>query len=117
MVHCDVTKDPPIEQGYDTLYDVVICSLVLEGARVHQRSTNPIFICLSSLVKPGGSLLLYGVENQVGYYTIGTKNYPNAYVTNEYAVDVFKNCGFRNVVISTLDVEDRVFRFIKGIKV
>ena len=24
-------------------------------------------------------------------------------------MDVFKNCGFRNVVTSTLDVEDRVF--------
>ena len=32
VVHCDITQDPPIERGYDQLYDVVISSLVLEGA-------------------------------------------------------------------------------------
>ena len=67
VVHCDVTKDPPIEQGYDTLYDVVICSLVLEGASSSPEEYKSNFIHLSSLVKPGGSLLLYGVENQVGF--------------------------------------------------
>ena len=32
VVHCDITQDPPIEEGHNQLYDVVMCSLVVEGA-------------------------------------------------------------------------------------
>ena len=38
IVHCDVTQDPPIERGYDQLYDVVTSSLVMEStARNHDE--------------------------------------------------------------------------------
>ena len=32
IVHCDITQDPPIEPGYEGSYDIVVCSLVMEGA-------------------------------------------------------------------------------------
>ena len=33
VVQCDMTQDPPILDGYDQLYDVVISSLVLDIAQ------------------------------------------------------------------------------------
>lgn len=115
VVHCDITQDPPIELGYDGYYDVVISSLVLESASNSPEDYNSNFSRLCKLVAPGGSLFLYGVENETRYYSIGCKNYPNAYITNNFALKVVKDSGlFSNVTLSTLDCGDRVFRFIRG---
>lgn len=114
VVSCDITKDPPIDESHVGPYDVVICSLVLEGASSTHDEYRSNFARLAKLVKPGGFLFCYGVENPTGYYTVGKKNFPNVYVTNQLAVKVFEDNGFRDITLEAKEIGDRVFRFIRG---
>ena len=70
-------------------------------------------------MKPGGLILIYGVENKLGYYDVGDRKLPNLIVTPEFAMQALKNAGFCNISL----VNDaffpsydphRIFRCIKG---
>ena len=54
IVHCDITQDPPIEPGYEGSYDVVVCSLVMEGTDEEYYANIARF---GRLVKPGGKVI------------------------------------------------------------
>lgn len=102
VVHCDINQDPPIERGYDQLYDVVTCSLVLEDASRNHNEYASNVSKLGKLVKPGGLMLIYGVENELGYYDIGGRKFPDVYITAESAVQTFKDAGFCNITVDKL---------------
>ena len=118
VVHCDITQDPPITPGYDQPYDVVITSLVMEGAATNSEEYLANITRLGKLVKPGGIILYYGVENKQGYYQIGDHHFPNFYATAEFALKGFRDAGFDDLSVELFEtshtVTNRVFRFIKG---
>ena len=101
VVHCDLTCDPPIEQSYNQLYDVVISSFVLESvAHTHDEYK----ICatrLGKLVKPGGVILIATVENNIGYYVVGEKRFKNVPVTADFVVKTFQSIGFCDINVFT----------------
>ena len=117
VVHCDITRDPPIEKGYDGLYDVVMCSLVMEGASSTTDEYCSNVARLARLVKPGGSIFYYGVENKTGFYSIGDRNFQNVHVPEELALKAFREAGFDNITLKLgQDATDPniAFRFISG---
>ena len=117
VVHCDITKDPPIESEYDELYDVVICCLVLEGVSQSHNAYVANTSRISRLVKPNGLMLLYGIENKLGYYYVGDRKLKNLHVTHEFALSTLRDAGFSDITIDTYSPTDdpnRVYRFIKG---
>ena len=117
VVPCDINNLPPIEQGYDTLYDVVMCSLVIEGASKTIEEYHRNIARLGHLVKPGGSIFYFGVENKIGYYTVGERNFPNVHVTDELALTAFRNAGFHDLSLKQCHVGESnyyIFRFIIG---
>ena len=101
-------------------YDVVIISLVLEGASSdHEQYHSNIMVRLGKLVMPGGTIILfYGVENKVGYYSIGGRQFPNLHVTAEFALETLKGVGFYNLTIKLAPKFDSCpncsFWFISG---
>ena len=116
VVHCDITQDTPIERGYDQLYDVVISSLVLEGTSDSIEEYTSNVSKLGKLVKPGGLILIYGIENKRGYYVIGDRKLPNIHVTPEFAMQTFKDAGFSNFTLDKLlptDFPNFYFWFMK----
>ena len=119
VVHCDITQEPPIQSDYDQLYDVVICCLVLEGTASISEEYAANFQRLGKLVKRGGSILIYGIENTSGYYTIGDSKFPNIHVTAESAKKVVEDSGFTDVNVELLHPskeQHRVYRFIQAIR-
>ena len=82
MVHCDITKDPPIAKGYEGPYDVVMSLLCLEHAcRIRSEYTTAVKM-LATMVKTGGILLLHTTlrnredhDDTPGYYAIGEIRY------------------------------------------
>ena len=115
VVHCDITQNPPIEKGFDDLYDVVMCSLVIDGTATSLEEYRASVSRLVSLIKPGGSILYYGVENSLGYYPVGDCNFPSLYVSDEAAVKAFTENGIKNVTVSYFPAfPGKTFRFIKG---
>ena len=118
VVHCDINHDPPIERGYDGLYDVVMCSLVIAGVSRTPEKYSSNILRLSQLVKPGGRIFFYDAANKIGYYTIGDRNFPNIYTTDEFALTAFRDAGFVNISVKHCYVgnPDIVFRFISAKK-
>ena len=59
MVHCDITKDPPIAKGYEGPYDVVMSLLCLKHACWTRSEYTTTDKKLATMVKTGGTLLLH----------------------------------------------------------
>lgn len=117
VVQCDINEDPPIQRGYDQLYDVLITSFVLEGVSKDCRDFSLKIQKFSNLIKPGGTILYYGLENTLGYYPIGDRKFPNIHVTTEFALKAFKDAGFSEISNDKLKQNEyREFRFITGKK-
>lgn len=114
VVHCDINNDPPLDGGYNQMYDVVVCSLVLEGASNSRQEYRSNASHLAKLVKPGGSLFLYSVENKNGFYSFGNRRLPNIHICNECWLSAFTDAGFAKTVIKTAPTTDpnRQYRFL-----
>ena len=125
VIHCDLTQDPPIENGYVQLYDVVICSLVLEIAAKNHEEFYANAVRVSKLVKPGGHMLIYhSVEEDKSreFAVVDGKKFHDLWVPVDVLLNAFKSAGITDlVVVSTYQLKgiDRkvTFSFITGVKV
>ena len=126
IVHCDLTQDPPIESGYDQQYDVVMSSLCIEAVAGTREEYAQGVKKLAKLVKPGGTLLLFGgeIQGQEGFYEVGEEKFRAFGVPSDVAVEAMANAGVSIATLQKLtdvpeDVEEsRVmsFLFVRGIK-
>ena len=116
IAHCDINQDPPIQRGFDDQYDVLIVSLVLEGTSRSLEEYRAGLSRLAKLVKPGGTILYYGVENNYGYYTVGDRSFPAVTVNDEMTLSAFADAGFSDVTVTPAPVVDPEvsFRFVTG---
>ena len=90
---CDVTQIPPIEDRYNKLYDVVIASYVLESVATSNEEYAVLMSRITSLVKPGGYFLLYGVEDHQRYI-IGDHTFHTFPVSSSISKNALEKCGF-----------------------
>lgn len=107
---CDLHQDPPIEEAYNSQYDVVICSMVLEVTSKTREDYKKGIAKLRKLVKPGGKLMLYTGERisefEKGYYMVGDAKFHDILVSSEFVVQSFIEAGFGDVAIKKLPVTD-----------
>ena len=118
VVHCDLTKDPPIEQGYNHFYDVVISSFVIEAVAQTIDEYGLLVSRLGKLVKPGGLLLIYGVEHS-NFYTFGNLTFWDISINADNTVAAMKDAGFNNIYVekATCTMQSGItkyFVFVKG---
>ena len=112
VVHCDLTQDPPIERGYDREYDVVISSMCLEAvAQTPEEYKNGVDK-LAKFVKPGGLLLLLGLELVSGLAAYGVGDHDQKFkcfgITPELAGEAMTEAGMSDITIKKLnDVPSR----------
>ena len=100
VVHCDLTEDPLIEKGYDQVYDAVISSLVIDTVPQTFEEFAMLLKRLGGLVKQGGALLLYFVEDPSGFYLVGDNKFYTFSVTSQSAESAVAAAGFRNIKVS-----------------
>ena len=113
VVHCDLTQDPPIEEGFNKLYDVVISSFVLQTIAKSYEDYKSLLYRFSRLVKPNGCLMLFSVENN-GYYTIGDQSFRDFPVSSKMAVDTVTECGSSDLNSFEWKCEEVKFMFIRA---
>ena len=105
VVHCDITKDPPIENGYQLPYDVVISCLCLENATKTKEGLLQAFSRITTLVKSGGDLLLYFAETDkkdgLRSYWIGNHSYSALPVDSNFIHSMLEK-DFRDIAIQRL---------------
>ena len=110
VVHCDLSKDPPIEKGYDLQYDVInSCFCLCVAAKSHEEYHQGV-AKLAKMIKPGGVLMVYESEHrecQMATYRI--KNYTSSYVavTSDFAVRAFRDAGFVEVTVRFMEMDPK----------
>ena len=117
-VPCNVMEEPALLE-HKKLYDVVITSLVAEVVATNLEEVSLYLARIGRFVKPGGTLLYYGVENRIGYYDVacGGNHFPHLHVTAEFVMSVLEAAGFKDLILQTYEPDDdpnRVFRSIIG---
>ena len=109
VVHCDVLAEPPIEKGFEGPYDVVIESGCLLAACTTTESFKKGLVTLSRLLKPGGTIIMWGsdrsMEQPTIVYTVGDKEYISLRAEKEFVVDAVKEAGFSSVHMQFCEVD------------
>ena len=100
VAHCDLTQDPPIEAKYNILYDVVLCSFVVEPVATNYEEYCTLVARFAKLVKPGGCFILYSTENSENY-TVGSYTFRDFPVRSTMVIDAVKRCGISDISIDT----------------
>ena len=115
VVKCDLTREPPIEPGYEQPYDVVMSSLCIEAVIKSNDEYQNMLTKLVSLVKPGGHLLLYGVEVQGdgGYYVVGDENFSSVGPSLEFAMHAMLECCMEIVTTKKFKASSEIEEDIK----
>ena len=116
VVPCDITQDPPIAKGFEGPYDLVMSSQCLETACLTQEDYRAAVKNLSSLVKPGGSFILYATirndstirndTTKLGSYQLGSARFVYLPLTLEFIRTTLEETGFCNLIVEMLTVVD-----------
>ena len=106
VVACDITKDPPIAEGYDEPYDVVMSFLSIECGCLTRDDYRAAVKRMSNLVKSGGNYLLHTtIRNRKehdltpGFYTIGGTKHLEVALPLQFVLMTLEENGF--IVIET----------------
>ncbi len=100
VVSCDITKDEFIAKGYEGPYDIIQSCLCLDNPFRDLDSYRGGIRKLASLLKNGGSLLLYSSlvgnsEDQVeNFYTVNGKKVFNIALKKDFILKSLKDNGF-----------------------
>ncbi|XP_066267590.1 phenylethanolamine N-methyltransferase-like isoform X1 [Branchiostoma lanceolatum] len=109
VVFCDVREENLQEALNGGQYDVVSSIFTLCGVAKDKADFDGIVSNVSSLVKPGGTLILV-CDLEATHYTDGKVSFPHTYLEASYIRQAVKNSGF-------VDVKDDIllFRSIEGL--
>lgn len=102
VVPCDVrSQDQLICKGYEGPYDVVYCFFVLAGATATVEEYKTAMKRVSSLIKKGGSLLLYASvindTSKPGFYPVGSARFSKVPTPLDFILATVKEAGIGNV--------------------
>ena len=111
VVPCDITQDPPIAEGFEGPYDVVLTIMSMEAGCLTQEDYKAAVKRMSKLIKPaGGVLLLYSpVRNdtsQLGSYTIGAETFKQVAVPLEFVYATLKDANLEVTATEFLPAAD-----------
>ena len=102
VVPCDVMSDEQlIRKGYEGPYDAVYCFFVLAGAASTAEEYKAAMKRVSSLIKKGGSLLLYASvindTSKPGFYSVGSVKFSTVPTPLDFILVTAKEAGIGNI--------------------
>ncbi len=112
VVSCDITKDPPIEEGYEGPYDVVIANLVLVASCKTLDDYAKGVSKLSGLLKPGGTIFIVSEERKKeseGTWPVGSTKWFCMHVTEGDVVSSLQRAGCGDIEVKRIPWPDRPY--------
>ena len=101
VVACDITQDPPIAEGFDEPYDIVMSMLCIENGCLTRDDYRAAVKRTSTLVKSGGTFLLYSsIRNREehdqtpGYYHVGETKHLQVALPLHFVLMTLEENGF-----------------------
>ncbi|KAL3871348.1 hypothetical protein ACJMK2_039355 [Sinanodonta woodiana] len=113
IVKCDVTQPNPVfSTPVDgVVFDAITSSLCLETASVTLDEYAKSVQNISSLLKPGGHLVLVGVLDET-FYTVGEFRFKSTCIGKDQLQDIWQKEGFK--ILSLKDFNDTCFSLKRG---
>lgn len=103
FLYCDAFQKQPLGYKSDKLYDIVQTNFVAESVTTSKKEWRNILKNITSLIKPGGTLILSAIKNS-SYYHIDKKRFPAVSVNEEDLVKTLKRLGFDKLeIVRTID--------------
>ncbi|XP_068120369.1 nicotinamide N-methyltransferase-like [Hyperolius riggenbachi] len=93
VLQCDILKDNPTDPVVVPPADCVLSCLCLESACKDQESYITGLNNISTLLKPGGYLVLVGVLGNV-YYMVGERKFSALFLTESFIRESLCNAGY-----------------------
>lgn len=106
VIHGDVLKSNPIAP-YKCCFDVLTCSITMEYASADLRSYRRSFRNISSLLNPGGFLLMTSCFGNT-YYYVGEERFHALPVTRPIVESALRGAGLEPILWSILPRGDDV---------
>ncbi|KAL3871347.1 hypothetical protein ACJMK2_039354 [Sinanodonta woodiana] len=105
IVKCDVTQPNPVlcTPVDGVVYDAITSSLCLESASVTLDDYAKSVQNISSLLKPGGHLVLVGVLDET-FYTVGEFRFKSTCISKDQLQDIWQKEWFK--ILSLKDFND-----------
>ncbi|XP_006039211.1 nicotinamide N-methyltransferase-like [Alligator sinensis] len=103
VLKCDVHKSNPLDPVVLPPADCLVSSLCLEAASKDQSSYRAALRNISSLLKPGGHLVLSG-DLGSSFYMVGPKKFSCLALTEEFLREALNATGF---TVETVEVLSR----------
>uniref|UniRef100_A0A8C5Q072 Uncharacterized protein n=1 Tax=Leptobrachium leishanense TaxID=445787 RepID=A0A8C5Q072_9ANUR len=92
-IRCDVTKSKPTEPLVLPQVDCIMTHLCLQAASKDQEAYRNVLRNISSLLKPGGCLIITEVLNCT-YYHVGGRRFSSASLNKEFMKDAITEAGY-----------------------
>ena len=103
IVACDALQESPIQLGYEGPYDVIITCLCLGPACATEEEYKSAVAKLSSLLKPGGRIVIYCTEGEKHFDlhldSILSEKFRVLTESEELVTTSLTDAGFKNIVI------------------
>lgn len=93
LLKCDVTQSEPLDPVSLPLVDCLHSSLCLEGACKDLPTFHSALKNISSLLKPGGHLVLFTILEET-YYMVGQRPFSCLYLEQTSVEEAVKDAGF-----------------------
>lgn len=94
VIPCDVLEPGVLPLEHRETFDVVLSSGCLDAAAADHESFRRVARNVSTLVKPGGLLVIMGVGG-IKSYNVGTVYFPHANLTENVLKEAVTDAGFR----------------------
>ena len=108
ILPCDANQDPVLQGGeqYQGYFDIISSSLCLENACATREDYAAAVKRLSSLLKPGGRLVMYSTERKPssapGFYEVGEHKFFNVRLQRKFITSSLEQAGFRDIAVVPL---------------
>ena len=111
IVSCDITADPPIQPGYEGLYDVVLACLAIGCAYSSVAGYETGVAKLAKLVKPGGKLCLYeNIGSGSIFYAVGSEIFYSLILPQDVLTGILAKLGFQDIRVTQQPHDDAITR-------
>ena len=109
IASCDIKADPPIEEGFEGPYDLVMTFLAIESACKSEEEYFELVKNLSKLVKPGGNVMMFAKlakTSQSIRYNIGGKLFHYYTISEDILLSALKKAGLQCVTSTRVPIQN-----------
>ena len=101
VVRCNISEDPPVQEGFEGPYDVVMDSWCLAYACTTNEMYEKGIAKLVGLLNPGGTLMIFASQrSKPSSYVLGSASFPALAMTEEYVTKVLRQQGLTEVSVT-----------------